>query len=266
MGNTVKISDELELYYEDQGSGDPVIFIPGWTCTTDFFQHNLNVVAQNYRVISYDPRSQGKSSNTTVGNNFAQRGKDLAAFISALELENVIIAGWSLGAYDAYAYFAEYGTANVRAFINIDMPPKGLKMHDDDWAEAPLTEMHGMFSAILQPDHRVLMQNYAQYMIVREASKEEIEWVVCQSMQTPSIVAALLAADAALSDYSKTVCELADALPVLHVIREDWAPVAIKWLEKNTPNARKEIMGGHMMFWEDPDSFNGKFLEFVNSL
>ncbi len=266
MGNKISIADGLELYYEDQGSGQVVIFIPGWTCTTEFFQHNLGMIAQTHRALSYDPRSQGKSDKTDLGNNFTRRGKDLAAFIASLKLENVVIVGWSLGAFDAYAYFAEYGTANVKAFINIDMPPKGIKIQEDDWAEGELAEVHGMFSAILQPDHRALMEDYAQYMIVREASKEEIAWVVDQSMQTPSVVAALLVADALLSDYSATACDIAEKIPVLHFIRQDWAPAAVDWLDKKTPQVSKEIMGGHMGFWEDAELFNQKLLRFLNSI
>jgi len=266
MGNTIRVSEELEIYYEDQGSGDPLILIPGWTCTTEFFQHNMEVLAKTHRVISYDPRSQGKSSKTELGNNFAQRGQDLAAFIAALELENLIIAGWSLGAFDAYAYFAEQGAASVKAFINIDMPPKGLKISDDDWAEAPLAEMHGMFSSILQPDHRVLMENYAQYMIVREASNDEIDWIVEQSMQMPSIAADLLVDDAALLDYSETMIDLANKMPVLHIIREDWSEEAQTWLNKHTPKAKQEVLGGHMMFWEQPEAFNKILLDFLNTL
>ncbi len=146
MSNKIEIEEGIEIYYEDYGKGDPIIFIPGLTCTTEFFQHNLEVLADNNRVISYDPRSQGKSTITEKGNNFAQRGRDLAAFIDAMELDKVIIAGWSLGAYDAYAYFDEFGLGKTRAFINIDMPPKVIEINEDDWSEGSLEVVHGMYS------------------------------------------------------------------------------------------------------------------------
>ena len=133
MGARIQIDKDLEIYYEDYGKGDAIIFIPGLTCTTEFFVNNLDVLADNNRIISYYPRSQGNSSVTESGNNFAQRGRDLATFINALELGSVILAGWSLGAYDAYSYVKQFGTDNLRAFINIDLSPKIIQFYDEDW-------------------------------------------------------------------------------------------------------------------------------------
>ena len=89
----VDVGKGVELYYEDYGSGDPILIIPGLTCTTEFFEKNLQVLAGENRVICYDPRSQGRSSISEHGNNFVQRAHDLATLIEALELDKLIIAG-----------------------------------------------------------------------------------------------------------------------------------------------------------------------------
>lgn len=266
MTHTVTIMDEVNLFYEDKGSGDPVIFIPGWTCTTEFFQHNLDAVAKNYRAISYDPRSQGNSSVTELDNNFAQRGKDLDAFIKALNLKNVTLAGWSLGAYDAYSYFSQFGTDNIKAFISIDMPPKGIQVQEDDWAEDTRENFHQLFSAIMIPDQRHLMRDYAQYMILREANDDELNWVVNQSLKTPAHIAALLIADVALIDYSDLINSIDNRIPVMHIIRKDWSKTALGWLSKQAPAAQTAVLGGHMMFWEFPDQFNPILLDFLAKL
>ena len=263
MGNRIEILPGVELYYEDKGAGDPIIFIPGWTFTTEIFEHNLDKLAETSRAIAYDPRSQGNSTVTELGNNYAQRGEDLANFINALDLKNVILAGWSLGAYDSYAYLAEYGTENIKAFVCIDMPPKGIKMAEDDWAEGTRDEIHDLISRIMQPDQRELIRDYTQFMITREVSEEEISWVLNQSLKTPANIANLLIADAALLDYSETARHLDTTIPVLHVIREDWSRVALQWLNKNIPSAKTAVLGGHMMFWEFPDQFNRAITDFL---
>ncbi|MFT5350552.1 MAG: non-heme chloroperoxidase [Gammaproteobacteria bacterium] len=262
----VQIDKEIDIYYEDHGKGDALIFIPGLTCTTEFFRNNLNILAADKRIIAYDPRSQGKSTITEIGNNFAQRGRDLAAFIDALELDNVVIAGWSLGAYDAYAYFEQFGLDKVRAFVNIDMPPKVIQINVDDWSEGSLEEVHGMYSSVLATDQPHFFEGYAHYMIIRDATDDEVEWIVGQSMHTPLVIAAQIVADASFCDYSEVVCNIAGEIPVMHFIKQDWAETAIKWLDKNTPGIAKEVMGGHMMFWEEPEVFNSKFREFLNTL
>ena len=266
MASTIEIADGLQIYCKDQGSGEPLILIPGWTCTTEFFQHNLDTLAERYRVIAYDPRSHGNSSKTEQGNNFIQRGDDLNELIQLLNLENVNLAGWSMGAYDAYAYLRKYGTNNIRSFICIDMPPKNIKIAEDDWAEGSLEEIHGLFSGIMQPDQRQLMEGYTDFMLTRKATDDERAWVVEQSLKTPAHLAALIAADAALLDFSDTARSINDSIPVLHIVREDWSATAIQWLNKNAPTAKVEVLGGHMMFWEFPEQFNKLMLDFLASL
>lgn len=63
MKGSVKLEDGCELFYEDYGEGDAVLFIPGLTCTTEFFEHNLQALADDRRILSYDPRSRGKSAS-----------------------------------------------------------------------------------------------------------------------------------------------------------------------------------------------------------
>jgi pimeloyl-ACP methyl ester carboxylesterase len=264
--NRINIEKDIELYYEDYGEGEVIIFIPGLTCTTEFFEHNLEALSDNNRIICYDPRSQGKSTITDIGNNFAQRGRDLAAFIQALDLNDIVIAGWSLGAYDAYAYFEQFGTDKVKAFINIDMCPKTVQINDDDWAEGTLEEVHAMYSSILDTKQPHFMQAYARYMIIREATDAEVDWVVSQSRMTPAIIAAQIVADATFCDFSDIALKIANEIPVMHYIKQDWSVTAIKWLDKYTPDVKKEVMAGHMMFWEEAEVFNAKFRQFLDAL
>jgi non-heme chloroperoxidase len=88
-GQYVRVSPDLELYYEEAGSGTPIIFIPGWAGTTEFFQQQMTHFSKRYRAISYDPRSQGRSSKTLENNHYTQHGADLKAFMDALKLKEV---------------------------------------------------------------------------------------------------------------------------------------------------------------------------------
>ena len=262
----IDVGKGVELYYEEYGKGQVILFIPGLTCTTEFFEKNLKVLATDNRVICYDPRSQGRSSITESGNNFLQRGHDLAAFIQAMQLNDIIIAGWSLGSYDAWSYFQLYGLDKVRAYVNIDMAPKTIQINENDWSEGPLEVVHGMYASILADNQPHFFEAYAHYMIIRDASDEEVKWIVEQSSKTPLPIAAQIVADATFCDFSETIIELTKHKPVMHFVKQDWAESAINWLDINTPGVSREIMGGHMMFWEEADNFNDKFRKFVKSL
>lgn len=265
-GKTIRVSPDLELYYEDRGQGPVLVIVPGLTCTTEFFVNNLDELAKSYRVICYDPRSQGNSTLTEHGNNFDQRGRDLAALLDRLALEEVSIAGWSLGAFDAYAYMAAFGLDRVRAFINIDMPPKVIRINDDDWAEGDLATIRAMYHSILDPQQPHFFEAYARYMIIREAKEEEVAWIVAESQKTPLSIAAQIVADANLCDYSDTAIELAASRPVMHFIKQDWSDIALAWLGKYTPSVKTRVMGGHMMFWEEAAEFNTALADFLGAL
>ena len=94
-GEYARVSPDLELYYEEMGSGAPLIFNPGWTGRTEFFSQQLPHFADRYRVITYDPRSHGRSSKTLENNTYTQHGADLRAFMEALTLEDAILVAHS---------------------------------------------------------------------------------------------------------------------------------------------------------------------------
>ena len=108
---------------------------------TDFFAHQLPHVARTRRAISYDPRSQGRSSCPGCGNTFTQRGRDLAAFLATLDLRDAVLVGWSYGAYDAYAYLRDFGRDRVAAIVVVDQPPRSWAPAEDtdSWSESPLS-------------------------------------------------------------------------------------------------------------------------------
>jgi pimeloyl-ACP methyl ester carboxylesterase len=80
-GEYVRVSPDLEIYYEEMGWGTPLIFNPGWTGTTEFFQHLLPHFSDRYRVITYDPRSHGRSSKT-LENTYTPPTRHGSAFSS----------------------------------------------------------------------------------------------------------------------------------------------------------------------------------------
>ena len=133
----VKVSDELTIHYQQSGSGDiAIIFIPGWTMSTDVYVHQLEHFAKStdFRAITYDPRGQGLSTKTAEGHSYQQHGRDLAAFIDKLELKSVILAGWSYGVLDELAYIHQFGIDKLKAVVLIDGTPKSSgKDNETEW-------------------------------------------------------------------------------------------------------------------------------------
>ena len=202
-GQYVRVSPDLELYYEEAGNGRPLIFVTGWTGTGEFFAPQISHFSKKYRVLAYDPRSHGRSSKTLEGHTYLQHGKDLRAFMEALKLKDAIVVGWSFGCHDVYGYFRTYGTDSISAFVCIDQTPRSVPAQKGDWAEfGDAAEVGGFINGVAY-DRRALMNGFIPTMMQRKMTPDEIAWALDQTQKTPNYVAVLLGADGSFADYTE---------------------------------------------------------------
>ncbi len=225
--------------------------------TARVFSKNIRGLSDNYRIIAYDPRSQGRSTLTETGNNYYQHGRDLHDFLNFLELDDVILAGWSLGGITAYSYLEQFGCDRVRALISIDICPRPVRLNDTGWGIGSVEDVRKIQASITSPDQSAFMRHYAGHSFLKgRAGDDFVEFICSQSMQTPATTAALSLADGNLCDYSGIARQVDQKIPVLHIVGENDTGDAKKWTAANMPNARVHGLGAHMMFWEFPVEFN----------
>lgn len=113
--------DGVHLYYEDHGGGPlTVLLVPGFAASTRAFNHNIPVLAQKYRVVTFDPRCYGRSSVTSVGNNLIGHAKDIKEIIEQLGLKNVVLIGWSCGGGAAATYCRLFHDEHLAAIGLLD--------------------------------------------------------------------------------------------------------------------------------------------------
>ncbi len=255
----------VRLYYLEVGAGQPVLFIPGWCYGAGIFERNLPVIGRHYRAIAYDPRSHGRSEITKRGNGYGQFGRDLHTLIQELQLHNVTLIGWSLGVTTAYSYFDQFGTDNIAAFVGVDEAPKIISSAEGDWGEGPQAEICSLIEMLTTEGHQQFFTDYLRQCYEGEPDPEWSKRMSTAAARTPASVAALLLADAALRDYSETARQVASNIPMMQIIRKDWAPQASRWIEQNLPGARLEILGGHLMVHEYAGQFNSLLLDFLQS-
>ncbi len=122
-------SANIELYYEDHGSGQPVVLIHGYPLSGASWEKQLPVLLKaGYRVITYDRRGFGKSSQPTAGYNYDTFAEDLHHLVTHLRLRDFILAGFSMGGGEVARYIGKYGSKNVsKAVIISGVPPFLLK-------------------------------------------------------------------------------------------------------------------------------------------
>src|ERR1700732_4390460 len=124
MSSYIKVGQEnstpIEVYYEDHGSGSPVVLIHGWPLSgASWEKQTAALLGAGHRVITYDRRGCGRSSKPAVGYNYDTFAADLDAVLSALNLTDVSLVGFSMGTGEVTRYIGKHGTKRVRKAVLI---------------------------------------------------------------------------------------------------------------------------------------------------
>ncbi len=126
-------SESIELYYEDHGSGTPVVLIHGFPLSgRSWEKQSVALLREGYRVITYDRRGFGKSSQPTSGYDYDTFAEDLNALMTKLDLHDAALFGFSMGGGEVARYLGKHGSKRVsKAGILSGIPPYLLKTADN---------------------------------------------------------------------------------------------------------------------------------------
>lgn len=107
--STVLAADGIEIYYEDIGTGQPIVLIHGWPLSGAMWEYQVvPLVKAGFRCISYDRRGFGRSGKSSTSYDYATLGLDLAALIDTLELRDVTLVGFSMGGGEVVEYLTKH--------------------------------------------------------------------------------------------------------------------------------------------------------------
>jgi non-heme chloroperoxidase len=153
----------VELYYEDHGTGDPVVLIHAWPMSSRIWEaHVPALVDAGHRVIAYDRRGFGWSSQPWGGYDYDTLTADLGALLEHLDLRDATLVGYSMGGGEVVRYIATYGTDRVaRAVLVATALPYRLKADDNpegDADEALIAE----FQEGVKQDRLAFLESFVQ--------------------------------------------------------------------------------------------------------
>ena len=127
--STITTKDGTQIFYNDWGKGQPIVFTHGWPLSADAFEDQMYFLAEKgYRCIGHDRRGHGRSSQSWGGNDMDTYADDLATLVESLDLKDAIHVGHSTGGGVVARYIGRHGTARVaRAVLISAVPPLLLK-------------------------------------------------------------------------------------------------------------------------------------------
>ena len=148
--STITTRDGVDIYYKDWGprNGQPVILSHGWPLNADSWESAAFHLANNgFRVVSHDRRGHGRSSQPWDGNDMDHYADDLAQLIEALNLNNIILAGFSTGGGEVARYVGRHGTKRVAKLALISAVTPLMLKTDTNPGGLPLSVFDGIRAA-----------------------------------------------------------------------------------------------------------------------
>jgi non-heme chloroperoxidase len=123
---------DIKIHYLDAGSGDrTLVFIPGWTIPAEVWKDQITYFSsRSFRVLAYDPRSQGLTTKTESGNTYQQQAADLHAFLKVLRIDHPYLVGWDTGVTMLLEYISSPETFKPEKIVFIGGSPAALKTDD----------------------------------------------------------------------------------------------------------------------------------------
>jgi len=114
------VEDGAEIFYQDWGSGQPVVFLHGWPLTADMWDNQMMFFGRHgFRVIAPDRRGFGRSSQLWDGNDYDHSADDLAALLAHLDLSHVVLVSHSMGGGEIARFVTRHGTARLAKIATI---------------------------------------------------------------------------------------------------------------------------------------------------
>ena len=142
-------STDIELHYEDHGSGQPVVLIHGYPLDGSSWEKQTHALLEaGFRVVTYDRRGSGKSSQPTVGYDYDTFAADLKVVLDTLDLTEVVLVGFSMGSGEVARYISNYGSARVAKAVFLGSLQPFLLQTDDNPTGVPQEVFDGLLKAV----------------------------------------------------------------------------------------------------------------------
>jgi non-heme chloroperoxidase len=265
-------SSNIDLYYEDHGSGRPVVLIHGYPLSGASWEKQVPVLlSAGHRVITYDRRGFGKSSQPTTGYNYDTFAEDLHKLITHLELRDFVLGGFSMGGGEVARYVGKYGSQGVsRAVIISGVPPFLLKTPDNpEGVDSGVFE--GIQKAIVADRYAFFAEFFKNFydtdlLLGKRVSEEAVQasWNVAVGS---SATATLACVPTWHEDFRQDLKHIDVPTLVIHGDADRILPITAAGLRtaKLIKGAKLKVVKGgpHCITWTHADEVNSELMEFL---
>ena len=262
----------IEIYYEDHGAGRPVVLIHGYPLSGRGWDKQVPaLLAAGYRVITYDRRGFGRSSQPAAGYDYDTFAADLHALVSYLDLTGMVLAGFSMGTGEVTRYLGTYGSSRVaKAVLMGAIPPFLLKTAGNpDGVDQSVFD--GIKAAVIadRPAYfKDFLDNFYNVDVLRPARISDQAWQNSFIVAVgASAYAAYACVDTWLTDFRADLPKIDVPTLLIHGDADRILPYAAT--AARLPALIKDLTfvtvegGPHNIAWTHPDVVNPALLDFL---
>jgi non-heme chloroperoxidase len=267
-------SGSIDLYYEDHGSGAPVVLIHGYPLSGRAWDKQVPVLLEaGKRVIAYDRRGFGRSSQPTSGYDYDTFAADLDVLMNALDLRDATIVGHSMGTGEVARYLGTYGSARVAGGVLVSPIPPFLLLTDDNPQGLPQSLFDG-FVDTAKTDMPAWMTAFLANFFSTGAGRDT--GVSDEAVQANWNLAVSASATAAVECIGTWATDFRDDLPkidvpVLVIHGTDDRILPFEATAARLPDLIDDVKlvavegGPHNIAWTHPDEVNEALREFIGA-
>jgi non-heme chloroperoxidase len=262
----------IDIHYEDHGSGDPVVLIHGYPLDGNSWERQeRELLASGHRVISYDRRGFGRSSQPTVGYDYDTFAADLKTLLEHLDLRDVILVGFSMGTGEVTRYLGTYGSERVRKAALLGALPPFLLKTDDNPEGVDGEVFEQIKAAIVKDRYAYFKDFFDNFYNVDKLMPERISEQAWQASfgvaAGASPFATYACVDTWLTDFRDDLPKIDVPVLVVHGTEDRILPfeATAARLPALIDDVRLVAVEGgpHNIAWTHPDEVNRALLEFV---
>jgi len=265
-------SGNIDLYYEDHGSGKPVVLIHGYPLSgVSWEKQTAALLAAGHRVITYDRRGFGRSSQPATGYNYDTFAEDLHKLVTKLALRDFALAGFSMGGGEVARYLGKYGSKSVsRAVFISSVPPFLLKTPDNpEGVDGSVFE--GIQKAVAADRYAFFTEFFKNFyntdlLLGKRVSEQAVQasWNIAAGA---SATASLACVPTWHEDFRKDLARIDVPTLVIHGDADRILPIAAAGLRtaKLIKGARLVVVkdGPHCITWTHADEVNPELVNFL---
>jgi len=263
---------ELDLYFEDRGSGQPVVLIHGWPLSGASWERQAAaLLAAGYRVITYDRRGFGRSSQPGDGYDYDTLARDMYELIEALDLTNVTLVGFSMGGGEVARYMRKYNDIGrvTKCCFMASIAPALRKSGSNPEGVDP-----GVFEGIkqgIETDRYTFLEGFLQNFYNADVLPKLISQAAIHASFNvgagSSYQGFLACVDAWLEDFRDDVASIKVPTLVIHGDADRILPIAAtgERMPKLIPGAQLHVVkdGPHGLNWTHAAEVNTALLKFL---